>query len=176
MSVFAVILVRIFSKIVHSLKRPCKSDHDTNSIKSIKASTKKSFPENRGVRIILTDTKLSSQFNIKDDTNKQHKHNLVYFSRCPPTSCTDSYIGETVRRLSERVVDHDGRDMKSHIFSHCLHSNHETINIEHFKILNLGYNNSTYRRRISEALFVKQLRPSLTVQDNSVPLEIFNLF
>ena len=93
---------------MHTLKRPCKSDHGTNSIKSIKASTKKSFPENRGVRIILTDTKLSSQFNIKDDANKQHKHNLVYFSRCPPMSCTDSSIGETARRLSVRAVDHDG--------------------------------------------------------------------
>ena len=89
-------------------------------------------------------------------------------------SCTDSSIGETARRLSVRAVDHDGRDMKSHIFRHRLYSNHETINIEHFKILNLGYNNGTYRRRISEALFVKQLRPFLTVQDNSVPLEIFS--
>ena len=96
-------------KIVHTLKLPYKGDHGTNLIKSRKASTKKSLPENYDVRIILTGTKLSSQFNIKDDTNKQHKHDLVYFSRCPSTNCTDTSIGETARRLSERAVDHAGR-------------------------------------------------------------------
>ena len=72
-------------KIVHTLKLPYKGDHGTNLIKSLKASTKKSLPENHDVRIVLTGTKLSSQLNIKDDTDKQHKHDLVYFSRCPST-------------------------------------------------------------------------------------------
>ena len=90
------------------------------------------------------------------------------------TSCTDSYIGETARHLSERVVDHAGRDTTSHIVRHCLNSNHETVNIEHFKMLNMGYNNNTYGKRISEALFVKQYRLSFNVQDNSVPFELFN--
>ena len=67
------------------------------------------MPEKHDVRINLTSTKLSSQFNIKDDTNKLHKHDLVYFSRCTSTNCTDSYIGETARLLSERVMDHAGR-------------------------------------------------------------------
>ena len=164
----------LYDKIVHTLKLPYNGDHGTNLIKSIKASTKKSLSENHDVRIVLTGTKLSSQFNIKDDTDKQHKHDLVYFSRCPSTSGTDRYVGETAWRLSERVVDHAGRDTKSHIVRHCLHSNRETVNIEHFKILNVGYNSNTYRRRISEALFVKQCRSSLNVQDNSVPLELFN--
>ena len=39
-----------------------------------------------------------------------NKHDLVYFSKFPSTDCTDSYIGETARRLSERVMDHAGRD------------------------------------------------------------------
>ena len=104
--------------------------------------------------IIFTGTKLSSQFNIKVDTNKQHKHDLVYFSRCPFTTCTDSYMGETVRRLRERVVDYSVRDAKSHIVRHCLNSDRETVNIENFKMLNMGYRNNTYRKRISEAIFV----------------------
>ena len=132
------------------------------------------MPEKHDVRIILTGTKLSSQFNIKDDTNKQHKHDLVYFSRCPSTDCTDSYIGETARRLSERVMDHTGRDTKSHIVRHCLSCNHETVNIENFKILNMGYNNNKYKRRISEGLSVKQYHPSLNMKDNSIPLQLFN--
>ena len=167
-------LNRLSDKIVHTLKLPYRGNHGINLIKSIKTSMKKSLPDKHYVRIILTDTKLSSHFNIKDDTNKQHKHDLVYCSRCPSTDCTDSYIGETARRLSERVMDHAGRDTKSHIFRHCLNSNHGTVSIENFKILNMGYNNNTYKRRISEALFVKQCRPSLNVQDNSVPLQLFN--
>ena len=148
-------LNRLTDKIVHTLKLPYKGDHGINLIKSIKTSTKKSLPEKYDLRIISTGTKLSSQFNIKDDTNKQHKHDLVYFSRCPSTNCTDSYIGETAWRLSERVTDDAGRDTKSHIVRHCSNSDHETVNIGNFKILNIGCNNNMYKRRISEALFVK---------------------
>ena len=167
-------LNRLSDKIVHTLKLPYKCDHGIHLIKSIKTSTKRSFPEKHDVRIILTGTKLSSQFNIKDDTNKQHKLNLVYFSRYPSTVCTDSYIGETARRLSERVMDHAGRDIKPRIVRHRLNSNHETVNIKNFKILNMGYNNNTYKTRISEPLFVKQYRPSLNMHNNSVPLQLFN--
>ena len=101
-----------------TLKLPYKGNHGTNLIKSLKASTKESLVENHDVKIILTGIKLSSQLNIKDDTNKQHKHDLVYFSRFPSTTCTDSYIGKTAQRLSKRVVDHAGRDMKAHIVRH----------------------------------------------------------
>ena len=51
---------------------------------------------------------------------------------------TKTYIGETAKRLSEGVMDHAGRDTKSHIIRHCLNSNHETVNIENVKILNMG--------------------------------------
>ena len=136
-------LNRLSDKIVHTLKLPYNGDHSINLIKSIITSTKKSLPEKHDVRIILTGTKLSSQFNIKDDTNEQRKHDLVYFSRCPSTNCTDSYRGETARCPSERVMDHAGRDTKLHIVRHCLNSNHEAVNTGNFKILNMEYNNNT---------------------------------
>ena len=97
------------------MKPPYKGDQGTNLTNSIQASTEKSLPENHDVRIVLTDIKLSSQFSIKDDTNKQHKHDLVYFSRCLPTNCTNSYTGETARGQCERVVDHASRDTKPYI-------------------------------------------------------------
>ena len=56
-------------KIVHTLKQPYKGDHGIDLRKSIKTSTKKIIPEKYDVRIILTGTKLGSQFNIKDKTN-----------------------------------------------------------------------------------------------------------
>ena len=94
-------LNRLSYKVIHNLKLPSKGDYGINLIKSTKSSTKKSLLEKHDVRNILTGTKLSSQFNTKDDTNKQHKHNFTYFSRC-----NDSYIEETATRLSERVMDH----------------------------------------------------------------------
>ena len=136
------------NKILHTLNLTYKDDHSTNLIKSIKTSTKKSFLEKHDVMIILRGTKLRSQFNIKNDTNKQYKHDLVYFSRCPSTTYTDSYIGQTAKRLNERLVDHSGRGTKAHVVRHCFNTNHETVNSEHFNILDLGYNKNAYRRRI----------------------------
>ena len=53
---------------------------------------KKTLIDNHDVGIILTDIKWSFHFNIKDDWDKQYKHDLVYFSKCPSTTCADSYI------------------------------------------------------------------------------------
>ena len=75
-------------------------------------------------------------------------------SGCPSTDCTDSWIGQTAGHLSERVMDDAGRDTKSHIVRHCLDTNHETVNTENSKILNMGYNNHTYKMRICETLFM----------------------
>ena len=69
----------------------------------------------KNMMFILTSTKLSYHFNIKDDTNKQHKPDLFFFSRCPSTTCTDNYKEKTVRHLKESVVDYTGRDTKAHI-------------------------------------------------------------
>ena len=72
-------------------------------------------------------------------------------------------------------MDHAGRDTKFHIIRHYLNSNHETVNIENFKILDIGYNNNTYKRKTSKVFFVNPYRLSLNVHDNSVPtLQLFN--
>ena len=91
------------------------------------------MPEKHDARIILTGTKLSPQLNFKDDTNKQHKHDLGYLSRCPSTDCSDSYVGETAKSISGHVIDHAGIDTKLHVVRHCLNSNQETVNIENLK-------------------------------------------
>ena len=51
-------------------------------------------------------------------------------------------------------MDDACRDTKSHIIRHCLDTNHETVNTENSKILNMGYNNNTYKMRICETLFM----------------------
>jgi len=59
-------------------------------------------------KIIYMGTKLSSQFAVQDKTVKEHKNNLVYKVECPDRNCTETYIGEITRRLSERIKDHSG--------------------------------------------------------------------
>lgn len=113
------------------------------------------YLKNHDVRIVLTGAKLGSNFNINDDTNKQHKYDLDYFSSRLSMTLTDSYIGETARCISKIVAGHAGRDLKSHIVRNCLNYDDDTVNIEHFKILSIGYNNNMYRRRILAASFAK---------------------
>ena len=94
-------LNRLSGEILQTLKLRYKANDTINLTKSTKASPRKSLLEKHDFRIILTGTKLGLQFNIKDDTNKKHKHDL--FSRCPSTEC---YIGETPRHLIERIMDY----------------------------------------------------------------------
>ena len=91
-------------RTAHALKLPHIEDQGIKVTKSRKKLTKKKLPDNHGVRIISTGTKLSSLFNIKDDTRKQDRHDLVCSIRCPSIICTDSYLGETCRHASEQVV------------------------------------------------------------------------
>ena len=59
---------------------------------------------------------------------------------------------------------------------HLLKLPYKGDNIENFKMLNIGYNNNIYRRRISEALLVKQYHPSLIKRNNFVLLRFFDWF
>ena len=117
-------------------------------------------------------TKLGSNFQIKDKTKFDHKHDLVYYVECP--ECQEDYIGEIGRRLHERICDHSGKDSKSHMLKHSLENNHKQVSFEDFHILRNGYTNSKIKRKISEALFIKELRPSLNTQETSVPLLLYN--
>ena len=93
---------------------------------------------------------------------------------CPEESCDCSYIGEVGRRISERVIDHSGRDNKSHLVKHSLEMSHQSLDIEHYRILRKGFRNNVFKRKISEALFIKDYQPTLNIQEKSVPLELFN--
>ena len=93
-----------------------------------------------------------SCFNLKDEVQAKHQHNVVYEVTCP--DCDDVYIGETRRRLQERLKDHCGRDENSHVFRHSFNNKHGEITMENVKIINKNYNNY-YKRKVSEAIFIK---------------------
>ena len=89
-------------------------------LKVLKKDLSKVLPDNVVTPIIYTNVKLSSHFQTKDQTNNEHQHNVVYSASCPQPSCEETYIGETGRRLHERVRDHTGRDKNSHILKHSI--------------------------------------------------------
>ena len=77
-------------------------------------------------KIVYTGTKLGSNFQIKDKTKFDHKHDLVYYVKCP--ECQEDYIGEIGMRLHEQICDHSGKDSKSHMLKHSLENTQVSIN------------------------------------------------
>ena len=86
----------------------------------------------------------------------------------------ENYIGESARRLDERMKDHNGRDRNSHLFKHSVESRHDPVLKNDFRIIGKGYRNSIRRRKIADALFIKKMKPSLNIQDKSLKLELFS--
>ena len=70
-----------------------------NTIKEVN----KILPNKHKATLVYTGTKLGSNFNIKDITKREHKHDLVYSVKCPEETCNERYSGETGIRLIERV-------------------------------------------------------------------------
>ena len=128
-----------------------------NTLKSVK-SANKSQPQNLTSKII----------------GKEHKHDLIYKAQCLDLTCDETYIGEIGKRFSERIIDHSGRDDKSHLYEHAEKTGHENVNIDHFEILSSGFKNNKFKRKLAEALHIKHERPTLNVQEQSVPLKLFN--
>ena len=117
--------------------------------------------------------RLGSNFNIKDKISFEHQHNVVYHAKCPNKRCTSHYTGETRCRIGKRGDQHKGKDKKSHIFRHGQKTKHKKVDLKDFKILGKGYR-SNFTRKISEALFIKKLKPDLNVQKESYKLMLFN--
>lgn len=124
------------------------------------------------LKTVYTGTKLSSKFNIKDRTQIKHQNDVIYKIKCPEENCNATYIGETVRRLHERLKDHQGRDKNSNVIKHTITHGHKEISIDDITIL--AENNKTYyNRKILESLFIKKYKPSINSQQNSIPLKLF---
>ena len=104
--------------------------------------------------------KLASKFPVKDKIEFQHQNNLVYYGKCQNPSCKEDYIGETDRIVIERIIDHNKRDKKSHMLKQSRDELHIHVWEDDFKLLGNNYQ-SNNKRKISESLFIRQLKPSL---------------
>ena len=109
-------------------------------IKSMKNSLTCALPETVTSRVTYSGTRLSSKFTKrKDKTVKEGQHDIVYYIKCPESQCSVDY---TIRRLSERVLDHNGRNTKSHLVKKC----HKYPKLEDFRMIDKSYGNNAFKQ------------------------------
>ena len=116
---------------------------------------------------------MSTQFPVKDKIDFRHKHNLVYYGECPGEGCKDDYVGETKRCIVERINDHNSKDNSSHLLKHARENGLTHVWEKDFQILANNYE-SNFNRKISESLFIRQLKPTLNVNKKSITLHLLN--
>ena len=140
----------------------------------MKRYVNKLLPEHTKLEITFTGKKLNSCFSIKDKTKFEHQQDLVYYEKCTEPSCRDNYVGETGRRIIERIKDHSGRDHASHMVKHNIETSHTDVNTANLKINDMNFSNNKRKRKIAESLWIKDLKPTLNVHEKSIPLKLFN--
>ena len=143
-------------------------------IRSMKRRISKLLPPKINTQVAYTGKKISTRFNVKDESKFEHQHYVVYYADCPNEKCRENYIGESSRRISERIKDHNGRDLKSHIWRHSVESGHANVGYEAFKIIAKNFNNNHQKRTIAEPLLINEKGPTLNTHNKSVPLKLFN--
>ena len=68
-------------------------------LKSMNKFSIRVLPSNVKKCTTYSGTKLSSKFQLKDQTKKDHQYNVVYYAKCPEEQYLKDYTGEKVRRL-----------------------------------------------------------------------------
>ena len=107
------------------------------------------LPTDIVIKIADIGNKLSTYFHLKDVSAP------IYQGRYPETGCIDHQLGETGRKVSERVLNHVGGDTNSHLFKHSVQSGHSVLDMSNYKIIQKGYENIVRKGKIAEAFLIK---------------------
>ena len=110
----------------------------------------KLLPNNTKIEVAFKSTKLSSCFNVKDKIDLEHNHDLS----CE-MSCINDYAGESARRITERIKDHNGRDHTSQVWNHSIEKSHKNVNTIDFKIIDKNFHNNKLTWKIAKALWTQ---------------------
>ena len=127
-----------------------------------KKQFKRTLPDVIKTIISCKSTKLSTKLPVKNKTDFQYKHHVMYYGKCPNEGCKDDYVGETKRRIVERIKDHNSKDNCSHLLKRARENCNIHIWKKDFQILGNNYQ-SNFKRKISESLFIRQLKYTLHV-------------
>ena len=75
-----------------------------------------------------------------------------------------------------KFYDKQNYEKLEHLLKHALLRNHQRVDLSNMKIIDSSFHGNKLKRIISEALYIKQYRPSLNSQEQSVKLKLFNYF
>ena len=103
-------------------------------------------------------------------TKFEHKYDYIYFDKCPEQNCTDTYLGVSARRISDRIIDHAGRDQNPHLFRYAVVNDHHNASYDDFEIIGSGYRNNAFKRKVAETV---QLVPAAYMRWSVYSLTIF---
>ena len=131
----------------------------------------KLLPNDTKIEVEFKSNKLSSYFNVKDRTDFEHNHYLIYHTKYPDQTCIDDYVGESARRIIERIKDPNGRDDTSHALKHSIEKSHKNVKTIDFKIIDKNFHNNKQKQECAEALWIKDLRPTLNTQEKSIQIK-----
>ena len=134
---------------IYRLMLPYQGDKGSNFLKSMSRYVYKLLPEHTKLEITFTGKRLNSCFSIKNKTSFEHQHDLIHNVFCTETSCRDNYVGETGRRIAERIKYHSERDNASHMAKHNIGTSHTDVNTANFKIININFSNNKRKWKIA---------------------------
>ena len=68
----------------------------------MKRRISKLLPREIKTQMAYTGKKLSTCFNVKEQSKFEHQHDLVHYADCPNEKCRENYIVASGCRISER--------------------------------------------------------------------------
>ena len=118
-------------------------------IRSMKKALKSKLTHDIVTKSAYSAMRLKDKFNIKTKTVMEHQHDITYYVECPEENCNENYVGETGRRLSVSVIDHNGQGKNSHIFKHSVEREHRPPSLQEFSILGGNYHKNKISQKSS---------------------------
>ena len=126
---------------------PYQGDKKIDLTKYLKRNLHKNPRNNVKTQVTVTVQKRSTQFNVKDMTKLEHKHDVISFGKCPKQICINKYF----------VVN-----------------GHRNDSCDNVKTMGNSFRNNAFKRDVAEAVLKKELKPTLNVQEKSVEWKLFN--
>ena len=148
---------------------PYKGKEGDKIISQFRDAMSRALPPSIKPQFAYKGKKLGSYFKLKDQVPTEHQSDCIYSFK--PKGST-KYVGETKVRFGTRRYEHCNTDKKSAIYK-FKQENRIQISDEDFEIIDRGYTN-TVKRKLAEALFIKELNPVLNEQVKSAKLCLFN--
>ena len=137
---------KVTDDILVSMTLPYVGNKGEKLVKKLKQDLKSKLPVTVKTQITYRATKLGSAFQIKDQTKLTHGHNITYLGTCP--ECKHRYVGQTRCRCQKRVIEHNSKDIKSHLLQHANKTNHTRVWPQDFKTLGSSYSCDFKRKRL----------------------------